>query len=227
MEEYITAKHAWSLTMTDLSEIARNSVLISSARHELREELIGGPDPCDRCNVPKRRFDFRHDERARNNMIIGLPPPMYPVHGLERSDPSDKKLDTDEDNQAFGKKRALQRLSPDDKRAEIEREVRREVAWRKGDKAPAKKRGLSASFFSSKTLRMHVLTTAPSSPHRFVGELLLLEDTPHACAHHGAILSPQVCWQASSLRRHCASRRLLSVSSEAPRALHRSQIERD
>jgi hypothetical protein len=110
-------------------------------------------------------------------MIIGLPPPMYPVHGLERSDASDKRLDTDEDNQAFGKKRALQRLSPDDKRAEIEREVRREVAWRKGDKAPAKKRGLLASFFSSKTLCMHVLTTAPSSPHRYVGKLLLFEDT--------------------------------------------------
>ena len=52
LEEYITAKHAWGLTMTDLSEIARNSVLISSASHELKEELIGGTDPCDRCNVP-------------------------------------------------------------------------------------------------------------------------------------------------------------------------------
>ncbi|KOO24761.1 amp deaminase 2 [Chrysochromulina tobinii] len=156
MEEYITAKHAWSLTMTDLSEIARNSVLISSARHELREELIGGPDPCDRCNVPKRRFDFRHDERARNNMIIGLPPPMYPVHGLERSDPSDKMLQAGE-NQQFAKKRALTKTE-----SMINDSVM-ESAWRNsprsaggGDgKKPAKpaKPGLLASFFSSKTLR--------------------------------------------------------------------------
>jgi AMP deaminase len=156
LEEYITAKHAWSLTMTDLSEIARNSVLISSARHELREELIGGPDPCDRCNVPKRRFDFRHDERARNNMIIGLPPPMYPVHGLERSDPSDKKLQAGE-NQQFAKKRALTKTE-----SMINDSVM-ESAWRNsprsaggGDgKKPAKpaKPGLLASFFSSKTLR--------------------------------------------------------------------------
>jgi len=84
LEEYTTAKHAWNLSMTDLSEIARNSVLISSASPELREELIGGPDPCDRCNVPKRRFDFRHDERLRNAQLVGLPPPVYPVAGLER-----------------------------------------------------------------------------------------------------------------------------------------------
>jgi len=87
LEEYTTAKHAWGLSMTDLSEIARNSVLISSAPPDLREELIGGDDPCDRCNVPKRRFDFRHDERLRNHLLLGLPPPSYPVSGLQRTEP--------------------------------------------------------------------------------------------------------------------------------------------
>ena len=145
LEEYITAKHAWSLTMTDLSEIARNSVLISSARHELREELIGGPDPCDRCNVPKRRFDFRHNERARNFVIIGLPPPMYPVHGLERSDPPDKKL-TAGGKQRFAKNRELVKTE-----SMIDDAVMEQV-FRKGGKSPAKP-GMLASFFSSKTLR--------------------------------------------------------------------------
>lgn len=86
LEEYTTARHAWSLSMTDLSEIARNSVLTSSADARLREELIGGEDPCDRCNVPKRRFDFRHDERVRNCRILGLPRPAYPIEGLQRNE---------------------------------------------------------------------------------------------------------------------------------------------
>ena len=86
LEEYTTARHAWALSMTDLSEIARNSVLTSSADSQLREELIGGNDPCDRCNVPKRRFDFRHDERVRNCRLLGLPPPAYPVDGLQRDE---------------------------------------------------------------------------------------------------------------------------------------------
>ena len=34
--------------------------------------------------VPRRRFDFRHDERLRNAAVVGLPPPTYPIAGLER-----------------------------------------------------------------------------------------------------------------------------------------------
>ena len=34
--------------------------------------------------MPKRRFDFRHDERLRNAAVVGLPPPTYPIAGLER-----------------------------------------------------------------------------------------------------------------------------------------------
>ena len=69
--------------MTDLSEIARNSVLISSAPPALREELIGGDDPCDRCNVPRRRFDFRHRELCRNFEDVGIRwPPMHPLQSV-------------------------------------------------------------------------------------------------------------------------------------------------
>ena len=83
LEEYATAKHAWGLSMTDLSEIARNSVLISSAPPALREELIGGDDPCDRCNVPRRRFDFRHRELCRNFEDVGIRwPPMHPLQSV-------------------------------------------------------------------------------------------------------------------------------------------------
>ena len=45
-----------------------------------------GDDPCDRCNVPKRRFDFRYDEMLRNCRLLGLPSPSYPVEGLQRTE---------------------------------------------------------------------------------------------------------------------------------------------
>jgi len=80
LEEYTTAKHAWNLSMTDLSEIARNSVLISSMSDEDADKLIGGDDPCDASNIPRRRFDFRHEELVRNSKTIGIQAPIDPWH---------------------------------------------------------------------------------------------------------------------------------------------------
>ena len=79
LEEYTTARHAYEMSMTDLSECARNSVLISSLSPEAKERAIGGDDPCNACNLPRCRFDFRHAELARNLARIGLPPPRHPL----------------------------------------------------------------------------------------------------------------------------------------------------
>ena len=139
LEEYITAKHAWGLTMTDLSEIARNSVLISSASHELKEELIGGTDPCDRCNVPKRRFDFRHDERVRNTAVVGLPPPSYPVYGLNRND-----------NEPTSEQRAKMTDEERKQEATWRHEAKTEAAWRTGKPPPPLlKRQSTTSFLGA------------------------------------------------------------------------------
>ena len=51
LEEYTTARHAYEMSMTDLSECARNSVLISSLSPEAKERAIGGDDPCNACNL--------------------------------------------------------------------------------------------------------------------------------------------------------------------------------
>lgn len=80
LEEYTTAKHAWNLSMTDLSEVARNSVLISSMSDETADALIGGEDPCDASNIPRRRFDFRFDELVRNSKDLGIATPVDPWH---------------------------------------------------------------------------------------------------------------------------------------------------
>ena len=79
LEEYTTARHAYEMSMTDLSECARNSVLISSLSPEAKERAIGGDDPCNACNLPRCRFDFRHAELSRNLARIGLPPPRHPL----------------------------------------------------------------------------------------------------------------------------------------------------
>ena len=49
---------------------------------DMKEELIGGDDPCDRCNIPKRRMDFRHAELVRNAFTLGLKPPPDHLTGL-------------------------------------------------------------------------------------------------------------------------------------------------
>ena len=66
--------------MTDISEIARNSVLISSMSDEQADTLIGGDDPCDASNIPRRRFDFRHEELVRNSLSLGITAPQDPWH---------------------------------------------------------------------------------------------------------------------------------------------------
>eukprot|EP00929_Paragymnodinium_shiwhaense_P115400 TRINITY_DN84244_c0_g1_i1.p1 TRINITY_DN84244_c0_g1~~TRINITY_DN84244_c0_g1_i1.p1 ORF type:complete len:559 (-),score=92.48 TRINITY_DN84244_c0_g1_i1:222-1898(-) len=58
VEEYTTARHVWQLSMTDLSEIALNSVILSSMDSGLKADLTENMDPV-RCNIPRRRWDFR------------------------------------------------------------------------------------------------------------------------------------------------------------------------
>jgi len=57
MEEYSTARSVWDLSATDLSEIARNSVLIACEKEEANV-VLHNDDPNVTTNVPKIRLDF-------------------------------------------------------------------------------------------------------------------------------------------------------------------------
>ena len=66
LEEYAVARQHWMLSVTDMSEIARNSVLQSSYSHEWKAERLGdgyleGRYVQDRTNVPAQRDEFRSD----------------------------------------------------------------------------------------------------------------------------------------------------------------------
>jgi AMP deaminase len=69
LEEYSICRIFWSFSNTDLSEIARNSVLQSGYSHERKKEWLGqnywkegleGNDP-NFSNVPNIRVAFRED----------------------------------------------------------------------------------------------------------------------------------------------------------------------
>jgi len=70
VEEYTIAKQLWKFTVTDLSEIARNSVLQSGLTHAEKKAILGpsyllsgvnGNDP-NCSNIPDVRVAFRHEQ---------------------------------------------------------------------------------------------------------------------------------------------------------------------
>lgn len=69
MEEYSIATQVWKLSSCDMSELARNSVLMSGFPHEVKKHWIGpnyqregvAGNDMHRTNVPAIRISFRHE----------------------------------------------------------------------------------------------------------------------------------------------------------------------
>ena len=57
--------------MTDLSEIAYHSILLSSMPIQT-QKLLTGHDNSDLLNVPAIRFQIRRDTFSRNLALIGM-----------------------------------------------------------------------------------------------------------------------------------------------------------
>lgn len=79
LEEYSVARASFDLSMTDISEIARNSVLQSGFEDELKQEWLGedyrrGITFCDevKTHVPLIRAKFRAEHLALEHMLVNL-----------------------------------------------------------------------------------------------------------------------------------------------------------
>lgn len=79
LEEYSVARASFDLSMTDVSEIARNSVLQSGFEEELKKEWLGddyrkGVTFCDesKTHVPLMRAKFRAEHLAIEHMLVHL-----------------------------------------------------------------------------------------------------------------------------------------------------------
>lgn len=84
IEEYAVATQNWKFNPIDLSELARNSVLMSGFSHETKKKWIGptydqpGPDGNDISftNVPNIRVSFRQEAYNAEMELIGHSSPM-------------------------------------------------------------------------------------------------------------------------------------------------------
>ena len=79
LEEYSVARASFDLSMTDVSEIARNSILQSGFEEELKREWLGddyrkGVTFCDesKTHVPLIRAKFRAEHLAIEHMLVYL-----------------------------------------------------------------------------------------------------------------------------------------------------------
>lgn len=79
LEEYSVARASFDLSMTDISEIARNSVLQSGFEEHLKKEWLGedfkrGITFCDevKTHVPLIRAKFRAEHLALEHMLVNL-----------------------------------------------------------------------------------------------------------------------------------------------------------
>lgn len=69
MEEYSIAAQVWKLSSCDMSELARNSVLMSGFPHEFKQHWIGANyaregvegNDIQRTNLPGIRVSFRYE----------------------------------------------------------------------------------------------------------------------------------------------------------------------
>lgn len=69
MEEYSIAAQVWKLSSCDMSELARNSVLMSGFPHEFKQHWIGANyrregvegNDIQRTNLPDIRISFRYE----------------------------------------------------------------------------------------------------------------------------------------------------------------------
>lgn len=79
LEEYSVARASFDLSMTDVSEIARNSILQSGFEKELKKQWLGddyrkGVTFCDetKTHVPLIRAKFRAEHLAIEHMLVYL-----------------------------------------------------------------------------------------------------------------------------------------------------------
>jgi len=79
LEEYSVARASFDLSMTDISEIALNSVLQSGFEDELKKKWLGenyakGLTHCDekKTHVPLIRAKFRSEHLALEHMLVAL-----------------------------------------------------------------------------------------------------------------------------------------------------------
>ncbi|KAL7441718.1 hypothetical protein ACHAXH_004756 [Discostella pseudostelligera] len=79
LEEYSVARASFDLSMTDVSEIARNSVYQSGFEHELKKQWLGdyyykGVTHCDenKTHVPLIRAKFRAEHLALEHFMVTL-----------------------------------------------------------------------------------------------------------------------------------------------------------
>ena len=69
IEEYSIAAQVWKLSTCDMCEIARNSVLMSGFRHQVKQHWLGpnytqegvAGNNIKRTNVPDIRVAYRHE----------------------------------------------------------------------------------------------------------------------------------------------------------------------
>jgi len=79
LEEYAVARSSFDLSMTDVSEIARNSILQSDFEHDFKKKWLGeeykrGITFCDeeKTHVPLIRAKFRGEHLALEHMLVNL-----------------------------------------------------------------------------------------------------------------------------------------------------------
>ena len=79
LEEYSVARATFDLSMTDISEIARNSVLQSGFEEEWKQRWLGkdykkGVTHCDenKTHVPLIRAKYRSEHLALEHMLVSL-----------------------------------------------------------------------------------------------------------------------------------------------------------
>ena len=79
LEEYSVARASFDLSMTDISEIARNSILQSGFEDSFKKKWLGGEYKrgitfCDemKTHVPLIRAKFRGEHLALEHMLVNL-----------------------------------------------------------------------------------------------------------------------------------------------------------
>ena len=79
LEEYSVARASFDLSMTDMMELARNSILQSGFEEDFKERYLGsdfrrGVTFCDehKTNVPLIRAKFRAEHLAIEHMLVSL-----------------------------------------------------------------------------------------------------------------------------------------------------------
>lgn len=97
MEEYSIAAQVWKLSSCDMSELARNSVLMSGFPHEFKQHWIGANylregvegNDIQRTNLPGIRVSYRYETLLDELNHLKLDH----HHGLDKQPKTNKQQD--------------------------------------------------------------------------------------------------------------------------------------